>query len=206
MKHVTKSRGILGSLVLVTGLILAVGCSDDDEVVIFDAPAIAVVADNTSPFQGDIVTFTITVSSEAGLQSVSLNGTEIKTYSSATLEDEFTHEVTIEDDATTGPTSFSFSVTDTQVEVLGDNFDVSITIQNGDLRGTPLLISNLQDDIPNSSIEFIEWSSFTDQWGGIQNSVVMEHPIDDPTNSANKVVRVLRNSVNEWGFVTLTLN
>ncbi|MEM7107248.1 MAG: hypothetical protein AAF519_03400 [Bacteroidota bacterium] len=179
--------------------IFTLSCGDDDdEVTIFDAPSIAVVVDNSAPFQGDEITFSITVSAEGGLSSVSLNSQVIKQYSDETTEDTFDHMVVIEEGATTGPTSFEFTVEDTQLEVKSGAFPVSITIQNSDLRGTPVLLTDFQDAIPNSDIEAITFDSGPNPWEGAYSEV--DGQAEDPTNPANLVLKANRLSAHEWFF------
>lgn len=84
---------ILGSLML------AMSCGqEDDPVIELAAPTIEITAPSdltglqalvASPFS-----FTLAVTAEAGLSTVSLNGTNIKTYSQGETEDTFTHEYT----------------------------------------------------------------------------------------------------------------
>ncbi len=190
----TRAPAIWMMLVLIN-----FSCGDDDEgVTIFDAPSIAVVVDNSEPFQGDEITFSITVSADGGLSSVSLNSQVIKQYATETTQDTFDHTVSIDEAATTGPTSFAFTVEDTQAEVKSNAFPVSITIQNSDLRGTPVLLTDFQNGVPNSDIEAITFDSGPNSWEGAYGDV--DPQAQDPNNAANLVLQANRLGAHEWFF------
>ncbi|MCG8390220.1 MAG: hypothetical protein MJA30_32010 [Cytophagales bacterium] len=198
MKFFTQSPGVLGALTFLTGWVLATGCSEDDGTVTrAETPSIAVLSNNSAPFQGDVVTFTIVVSSPTGLQSVSLNDEEIKSYPEPTLEDQFIHEVTIPADANTGPTAFLFSVSDRQTEVVNNEFQIAVTIQNSDVTGNPNLLTDFQTT-PDVFVEaFSSVNAGSQAW---QQAWTFETAAADPSNSANLVVKANRQGANEWGF------
>ena len=198
MKFFTQSPGALGALILLTSWVLATGCSEDDGTVTrAETPSIAVLSNNSAPFQGDVVTFTIVVSSPTGLQSVSLNDEEIKSYPEPTLQDQFTHEVTIPADANTGPTAFLFSVSDRQTEVVNNAFQIAITVQNSDVTGNPNLLTDFQTT-PDVFVEAFSNANLGS--AGWQQAWTFETAAEDPTNSANLVVKANRRGANEWGF------
>ena len=103
------------SLSLIGVVIMFTSCDEDpDDPVVedFAAPTIAVTLDNDQPFQGDTVVFNISVSAEAGLNAVTLNGTEIKTYAADETSDAFSYEFIVDGAAEIGPTSVDFAVED----------------------------------------------------------------------------------------------
>lgn len=194
----TNIRLLSGSLTLLALVFLAACNNDDaDDPIVFDAPTLAVVVDNNQPFQGDVITFNITASADAGLSSVTLNGEVIKEYSDEATTDEFTHEVTIAEDAAVGPVAFDFVVTDAQVEAESDDFSVSVTIQNADLRGAPFVLTDFQSGVPNASVEAVTFDSGPNSW---EAAYSIDPQAEDPMNPANIVLQANRLGATEWYF------
>lgn len=97
-KFTTYLSGITFGLIL-GSLMLTMSCGEEDEPVIeLAAPTIAITspADLTElqALVGSPFVFTLSVTAEAGLSSVSLNGDNIKTYSQGETADTFEHEYT----------------------------------------------------------------------------------------------------------------
>jgi len=190
------------SLSLIGVVIMFTSCDEDpDDPVVedFAAPTIAVTLDNDQPFQGDTVVFNISVSAEAGLNAVTLNGTEIKTYAADETSDAFSYEFIVDGAAEIGPTSVDFAVEDVQEVTESATFSSSITVQNSDFRGNPVILTDFQENIPNSVISELEWSFYNESWGAV-NSWSLTHPTEDLTNAANVVLKAERLAANEWGF------
>ena len=184
-------------LMMMLSVAVVYSCSDDEDPPVFDAPTIAVTSDNSSPFPTDVVTFTINVTATGGLSEVTLDGTVIKSYSNNEESDQFTHEVTIAEDATLGPTDFNFAVSDAQTTVKNGDFSLSITVRNPDLRGNPVLLYDFQSAVPNSSVEEITRDIGDASW---KNAYEIFLDAADPVNPANQVLQADRKGAHEWEF------
>lgn len=174
------------------------GCSED-EVPVFEAPTIAVTADNAQPYPGDVVNFTIAVTGPGGLAEVTLNGDAIKVYDPAvqTTEDEFEFEYTVPPNATLGPAELVFGVSDRQAVAKESEFSNTLTIQNPDFRGAPSVLFNFQTAIPNNQVKEVTRDSGPNSW---ENAYTLTFDVADPTNAANKVLQADRKGAHEWYF------
>lgn len=188
----------LSSVLLVVGLIVLYSCKKD-EVPVFDVPTIAVVADNSSPFPGEKVVFTINVTALGNLKEVSLNGAVIKSYTTDLTQDNFTYEYTVAANQTLGPAVLTFGVTDKQATPKVGATPATITIQNPDFRGNPKVLFNFQAATPNSSVRAITRDIGNQPW---ENAYDIFQDIADPTpaNVGNKVLQVDRKGAHEWFF------
>jgi hypothetical protein len=190
----------LKNLTLFLGLALAsvylTSCKEDEE--IFAKPTVAVTVDNALPFPGDKINFTIAVAGLGGLQSVTLNGASIKTYTANETTDNFTFEYTVPASSTLGPTAVVFEVTDKQGTPLKGTFTTSLTIQNPDFRGTPVVLFDFQSAIPNSTISAITRDIGGNSW---ENAYTLTFDVADPDGAAaNKVLQADRAGAHEWYF------
>jgi hypothetical protein len=172
---------------------------DDDEAQIFDAPSIAVTADNSQPYPGDVVNFTIAVGGLGGLKEVTLDGTAIKVYdpAMATTNDTFEFEYTVPATSSLGPDALVFAVTDLQSSSKSAEFSSTLTIQNPDFRGDPSVLFDFQSSVPNSKVKGIDRDSGPNSW---ENAYELFLDVADPTNAANKVLRADRKGAHEWYF------
>jgi len=186
----------LSSLLLVVGLIVLYGCKKD-EVPIFEVPVIAVVADNSSPFPGDKVLFTVDVSALGNLKEVSLNGAVIKSYTTDLTKDNFTYEYTVPPTSALGPAILTFGVTDKQATAKTAASPTTITVQNPDFRGNPKVLFDFQASTPNTSVKAITRDSGPNSW---ENAYAIEQVKDDPTAASNKVLQADRKGAHEWFF------
>ncbi len=174
------------------------GCSDD-EAPVFEAPSIAVTADNSQPYPGDVVNFTIAVTGPGGLNEVTLNGNAIKTYdlASAVTEDEFQFAYTVPPNAILGPLALEFGVSDRQAAAKTGEFTSDLTIQNPDFRGAPVVLFNFQTAIPNNQVSAITRDGGSQVW---ENAYELNLNATDPANAANKVLQADRKGAHEWRF------
>jgi hypothetical protein len=183
---------------LLTGILVFVldGCKKD-EVPIFDTPTIAVVSDNSSPFPGDKVVFTINVAAKGKLKDVSVNGAVVKSYTANELEDSFTYEYTVPANATLGPNAIAFSVTDKQAAPKMAESPSTLTVQNPDFRGNPRVLFNFQSAAPNATIKAITRDIGGNPW---ENAYDIFQEVADPANASNKVLQADRKGAHEWYF------
>jgi hypothetical protein len=183
----------MAGFLALAGVLLA-SCGEDDIVEVFDTPTIAVTSDNDQPFQGDTVNFNITVNAPGGLESVTLNGTEIKEYDGVQTNDTFTLKYIVVEDATIGPVALAFAVSDAQEISLSSSFTNSITVQNSDFRGDPVLLADFQDD---GNIASVTFDSGPNAWEAAYST---ELGADDVVNPANKVLKANRLGACDWFF------
>jgi hypothetical protein len=184
---------------IITSFLVVLEACKEDEPQIFDAPTIAVTADNSQPYPGDIVNFSIAVEGMGGLGEVMLDGTVIKSYTAATAvtNDVFEFEYTVPANATLGPDELAFTVTDKQGTPKMGNFASTLTIQNPDFRGEPLVLFDFQSSIPNSNVKEITRDSGPNSW---ENAYTLTFEVADPSNAANKVLQADRKGAHEWYF------
>jgi len=188
---------VAASLLLTGILAFVLNSCKKDEVPVFDVPTIAVVANNSSPYPGDKIVFTINVAAKGKLKDVSTNGTVIKTYTNNELEDNFTYEYTVPATATLGSTSIAFSVTDKQgVPKIAEGSSAFI-IQNPDFRGNPKVLFNFQTAAPNATVKAITRDIGGNPW---ENAYDITQEVADPTNASNKVLQADRKGAHEWYF------
>jgi hypothetical protein len=179
---------------------VAVAC-DDDEATIFDAPTISVVANNTTPFADDEITFTISAKAGGGLKQITLDGVSIKSYTGGETEDEFTHTVTLPSGTAFGSKAFTFMVTDNQATAKTASSPISVTVKNPEERGNPVLLDNMDASYPTSFVKdyFSEGPVGASCGGGCTwdaYSGTIEKNSDDPTNPNNKVIKWTKNAFN----------
>ncbi|NQZ78467.1 MAG: hypothetical protein HRT61_20505 [Ekhidna sp.] len=129
MKTHLQQKILRASLAMLTLSILFTfsSCGDDDEPQkVFERPTISISApsdlSNLEALVASPFVFTIDVSAEAGLSSVTLNGDNIKTYSGDESEDSFEHEFIPTEE---GTLTLEFGVEDAQGE-LGDAATVTL--------------------------------------------------------------------------------
>jgi|GEM_PF-3172776 hypothetical protein len=174
-------------------------CKDDDPV--FEAPTIAVTVNNSQPFPGDVVKYTVAVSAAGGLNDVTLGGISIKAYGTTAPvnEDTFEYDYTVPANATLGPTSLIFEVTDKQPIPKKTEFSSELTVQNPDFRGNPIVLFNFQSAIPNNTVKSITRDSGPNSW---ENAYTLTFDVADPVagNTANKVLQADRKGAHEWFF------
>ena len=102
-------------------------CSDDDDNNASYEASIAVTPSTASNLPGAKITFNIAVTAGAGLTSVKLNGTEIKSYTTDTKADAFGYDYTVAADAAIGATiALKFEATDKAGAVKSQ--DVTVTV------------------------------------------------------------------------------
>lgn len=190
-------RALFLGLLVGFGLFVS-GCADDEPPV-FEAPTIAVTADNAQPYPGDVVNFTIAVTGPGGLDEVTLNGNAIKTYdpAAALTEDQFEFEYTVPANASLGPVDLVFGVSDRQAAVKTGEFSSSLTVQNPDFRGEPKVLFNFQTTVPNNQITNIKGDIGGNPW---ENAYDLVLDVSDPVNQANKVLQADRKGAHEWYF------
>lgn len=182
-------------LALLSSTLFFTAC--EDEIVPADAPTIAVVADNTSPYPTDKIKFSITVNAPGGLKAVTFNGTSIKTYTNAEKSDQFTYEYTVPAGGTFGPTNYSFAIDDAQSPTLKGTFTVNATLQNPDFRGKPQVVTNFNSPSPNAQVAEIKFDSGPNAW---EAAYKLTFNAADPANAANKVLQADRLGAHEWYF------
>jgi len=128
MEKMRKLFGYAMYSLLAMSAIAFTSCSDDDD----DANAsyegtIVVTPSTTSNLPGAKITFSIAVTSDAELSSVKLDGTEIKSYTTATNADAFTYEYTVPASASVGNSiKLKFESTDKASNV--KSTEVTVTV------------------------------------------------------------------------------
>jgi hypothetical protein len=198
LMHMIQLRKMLLLGIFASFLLVLEACKED-EAQVFDAPTIAVTADNSQPYPGDVVNFSIAVEGLGGLNEVMLDGTVIKSYTAATAvtTDAFEFEYTVPANSTLGPDDLSFTVTDKQPTPKMGDFSSTITIQNPDFRGNPSVLFDFQSTIPNATIKTITRDVGNNPW---ENAYDLFFDVNDPSNAANKVLQADRKGAHEWYF------
>jgi hypothetical protein len=161
------------------------------------APTIAVVADNSSPFPGDKVKFSITVNAPGKLKSVRLGSTTVKSYTDGSTSDRFDYEFTVPATSALGPTSYAFTVEDGQSPTLTGTFNVAATVQNPDFRGNPRVLFNFNSPVPNVQVAELKFDSGAQPW---EAAYKLTPEATDPANVNNKVLQADRLGAHEWFF------
>jgi hypothetical protein len=180
-------------LIAISAFVFALESCKPEEPPVFDAPSIAVVADNSNPYPGDKVIFTIQVSALGKLNEVTANGAVIKTYVADELESSFTYEYTVPANSTLGPTAINFKVTDKQAASKMTESSSTLTIQNPVLRGNPLVIDRMDATYPAGLIKDYFAEGPVEGWAYTGE---LEKNSTDPKNSANKVIKWTKNAFN----------
>lgn len=98
-RKLLRTTGGISMIMLFVAVVTLMSCGkDDDPKRTFAPPTIEITSptdlSNLQALVASPFSFTISVEAEAGLSSVSLNGTNIKTYSGSETEDSFIHDYT----------------------------------------------------------------------------------------------------------------
>ena len=104
-------------------------CSkNDNSTPTFANPTISVTPTSPQQSPGNVVTFSIAVTADAGLASVDLNGTNIKSYTTDTKTDAFSYDYTVPADQALGSATLTFTVTDKQTTAKTASAGASLTV------------------------------------------------------------------------------
>lgn len=114
-----RNLKVFGSRILlaagIAGAVFLSSCKSNDSNPTFAAPTITVSPSSAQQAPGGTVTLDIAVAADAGLASVKVGDTDIKTYTGAdTKGDAFSYDYTVASDATPGDITLTFTVTDAQ--------------------------------------------------------------------------------------------
>ncbi len=174
------------------------GCGDDEPQV-FDAPTLAVVANNTTPFADESVVFTIQANAPGGLNEITLDGQVIKTYSSPTTTDEFQHTVTLPAGTAFGTRQFNFQVNDNQPTPKTAIAALNIDVRDPLARGNPFIISRLDAEVlPAGRISSVTTAIQNQGWGDFAAGEFF-FGVDNPqAGNVNKALRYKK--ANTWGW------
>lgn len=183
-------------LALLALAIIAVSCAED-EPKIFDQPTISVVADNNTPFADEEIVFTVAVAAPGGLKEIKLDGQVIKTYTGGEKSDEFEHTYDLPTGTSLGNKSFSFTVADDQKKVKENMTTYSVTVQDPEARGNPLMWYDFNGILPNGTVKAITRDIGGNPW---ENAYDLTVSSTDPTNAANKVLQADRKGAHEWYY------
>lgn len=114
MNHKLKLSSKLLMALFATAVLSLASCDDNDDPS-FSLPTIVVTPSTVSELPGETITFSIAATADAGLKAVKLNGTEIKSYSTAAKTDAFTYNYDVAGDAAVGSSiTLTFEVSDVQ--------------------------------------------------------------------------------------------
>lgn len=128
-----RNLKIFGSRMLFAAGIAAAAllssCKSNDNNPTFAAPTITVSPSSAQQAPDGTVTLSIAVAADAGLASVKVGDTDIKTYTgSSTKGDAFSYDYTVASDATPGDITLTFTVTDAQSTPMTATATATITV------------------------------------------------------------------------------
>jgi len=115
-------------LLAMTGSLFILSSCNNDADPIFGEPTIVVTASASEQMPGGKITYSIAVVAEGGLAKVDLNGTEIKSYTTAINSDAFTFEYTVPANEPLGDKSLVFTVTDKQATAKTGSESVALKV------------------------------------------------------------------------------
>src|SRR5690242_18161609 len=122
MKHLNKI--LLAMSILAVTLLNS--CKDDgDDTSAKPSIAVTPTASNQAP--GETVSFSIAVTGDGKLSKVSLNGTDIKTYTNDINADAFVYDYEVPEDASLGTLDLNFVVTDKGGQTTETSTAISVT-------------------------------------------------------------------------------
>jgi len=111
-------------IVQIVGLAFVVSCGSDDPIAqVFSAPTISVSASSECAEIGQTVEFTLTVAAEAGLTSITADGTEIKSYGGTEVADVFVYQVSPTSD---GILTIAFQVIDSKAKTADASSELDV--------------------------------------------------------------------------------
>ncbi len=213
MKTIRNKFFLMPMVISLFGIIFSCGDDSNDPEPVFAEPTLTISSPDASQVingvEGETITFSLSVTAEAGLSSVKLNGSNIKTYTGTETSDDFTHDYVPSE---IGEVSLLFEVEDIESSIT--SFTATLNIEKGQF-----LILDLGGDFTTSETKFFrDWDTRTvftfDVTGTVTNQATVEivatqaevsFSVADPLDELTKVMQIVKipdttiTGITNWG-------